>query len=56
MPASDRDVGRQQVNEVLDALGRVVHVVEKDLRGLGRGPPHTGQAALIISLAKVGTQ
>ncbi len=32
-----------QGDQVLEALGRVVHVVEKDLGGLRRGPAHLRQ-------------
>jgi len=40
-----KEFGGLQVNEVLQRLGRIVHVVEKDLRGLCRRPPPVRQQA-----------
>ncbi len=41
-----------EFDKVLQALGRVVHVVQEDLGGLGRGPPHLGQRGQIKPLIK----
>jgi hypothetical protein len=40
-----KELGWLQVNEVLERMLRIVHVVEKDLRGLSRGPPPVRQQA-----------
>ncbi len=40
-----KELGWLQVNEVLECLRRIVHVVEKDLRRLCRRPPPVRQQA-----------